>query len=1400
MAAQSYELTQFRGLAVQRSTVAAPGTLLTLNNAFVETEGVIRSRPGAARINVAQTNDSLGGTNVHSHWLHGTQRYTGISTVLKRGMEAADPNIITGLNGNRISSVRMAPSVPAGNLQHSFFANGQAACRRKDDGTTTSNFGLDGPTASNVASLTPSATAGQPATTAIDSFAAAYTAQDGNGTEAAAGTPYDTSARAFTVPATKIERFRRSTGALVLSGQGDDGFIRLMLRVDNRQNLDHVEVALSLDTAAFATNYFHIRLSPFLFEADNSWQEFKFSKQKFEREKPTGGSAVNWEAVDGVQITVGANSKGAVTVSADDMRLEANTHADGTYDYKITLWNNNLKTRSNSRRLADIYSETTAVTAQVTVHRQRITVNRPADFATWDAQATHWEMWRRNVLLGDGFWHFVRRATVATASQTDDLADTALGEALLDIYHIPPASKFIFGPFDNRCFFIGMTNVTSGSGEEEAPYAFRWSESGYPESCPFTNYGLAGDPVDTIQGGCIWAESIILFTKSRVYRVRGLQGTYIASPTEAPEGTLSPYSIAPSPHGVFYKGYDGVYLFTGGTAVNISTEIEPLFRGETFTLDGEVISPIDVSTPALLEGVVGTFFESWYVMTYTTAAGQRLTLFYDIPTQKWHTRANVTAQSGWAIQRLSWEKTGATGSQADNLEAGTSDGWLMLLDSTTENSGVFTDGGATAISFTVQLKAWDTELKPSDVETDIKDIVIDALTGGQTLTVQVSFDGAAYTSVGTLSTTTRDKVYLPVNGGVGTIAFRAAVRITGSLSTARVTIFGVGTQHIPEPKRVIDTSTDYDIQGYPGEKLLQELQIEANTFSGAVTVTVEADGSNLAQTFTLNTSTRRNQVFSFTIENPIATSLRLKFDGTTEWKLYGYQFQFLKEPLRVLVLETEVIDEGYPAEKYLQELQLEANTFGGNVTVTVEADGSNLAQTFTLNTAAHRTQVFSFTIENPLATVLRLKMTAAAVFKYYKHQFVYLKEPLRVTVMETEITDEGHPAEKYLQALILDINTFGGTVNAVIEADGVDLSPTFLPNSTVRNQLVFPLLIENPLALLVRLKLTGAAVFKYYKHQFVYLKEPFRMLRLETEVTDEQWPGEKILQELQVTANTYGQDVTVTVEADGADLSPPFTLRTNFHEDQVFSFPVPHARATNLRLKMVGIGAVFKYYKHQFQYLKEPIAITAIETAVSLEEWPGPKIFRQCDVEINTRGQAVAASVLVDNLVVQTATLNNAVHSTLTITMATSPEGRAIALRLETAGTVSPPVEFLYYGHTFVNTVRLPSGVTVFDSTPQALFNGKKGWLGPRLYATVRGTATITGTLYMDNAVVATISIPAQAARASVLSLLPIGATGRIARVVLASTAAFQVFPEGSFVEAHALDSDRSAEPWRFIQ
>lgn len=1597
MPMQNFEEAGFPGgLILQRSSAAAPGSLIELTNGIVTQEGIIRSRGGSVRLNVTPLDDGAAGTQVHSLVWHGTSSYFGVSTVIKR---AFTTDIVTGLSGLRTTFARMSPSSAVSGKEFTYFANatyngtfGAATGdgRKKDDGSNVFNWGLDGPTASLVAALTPTVTTDQPATTAIDAFANAYTAQDGFGTEAVAALPYATSARSFTVPSGKIERYRRTGLTLDLSTRGQNGFIRIMLRTNNRQNLDHVELAFSAGTDAgtFTNDYYTTRIRALDFTADNTWQEFRIRKPDFTRVKLTSGSAKTWADIVAVQVTVGANGKGEVIVSADDARVEADTHVEGRVAYRITLWNDTLKTRSNAKRLVDDYAGTDYTTADVLAVRQRVVVPRPA-IGAWDAAATHWELWRRNEEVSGEFF-FVARILRATASYDDDKAEHELGDPLVEDNHIPPAAQFVL-EYDERLFLFGMDQGTSGSGEEEARYTIRWSKRGYPESFPKNQYQLVSDPTDPIMGGCVWAGSIYLFTKNRIRSLAGSGGTYTLRETEAPTGTPSGFSIGVSAQGIFYRAIDGVYLFSGNTAQKISEAVDPIFYGDATVVDQVTITPLNLSS--LAYNVIGTVALGYYVFVYTDTGGNRQVLFYEIATGKWSRQTNGTANSGWFITGLHWVRTDAGVPIITPLRAGTNSGWVVHVPVTEHMGSVTADAGPANIPFAVQLKAWDTELKSSDVETDFKDIVVDANTGNEVLTVQVSFDGAAYVTLGTVQTTVRDKVYLPINSGVGTIAFRCAVRITGSLSTARVLLYAVGTQHIPEPQRLLDSSTDYDQQGWPGEKILQELQIEANTFSTAVVVTVEVDGVDLAQTFSLNTALRKHVVFSFNIENPRGTNLRLKWNGSVESKIYGYKFQFLKEPLSITKLETEVSDEGWPAEKILQELQITANTHGANVTVTVEIDGVDLSPTFTLNTGAHRDRVFSFAIENARGTNLRLKMECATAWTYYKHEFQYLKEPLSILKLETAVSDEGWPAEKILQELQIVANTHGADVTVTVEIDGVDLSPTFTLNTGVHRDRVFSFPIENARGTMLRLKMSCATTWLYYKHEFQYLKEPLSITKLETAVSDEGWPGPKILQELQIWANTHSANVTVTVEIDGVDLSPTFTLNTAAHRDRVFSFALENARGTNLRLKMECATAwtyyrhkfqvlnepltvtklqtavtdegwpaekilqqfqiiattgnavvdvtidldgadysevfhipaniehqatVFSfaientratmirlemtstiawvYYGHQFQYLKEPLSITKLETAVSdegwpgekiLQElqitanthglpvdvvieadgtnlgqafvlntgahysqvfsfnvphpratnlrlkmtlrtpetdpwvyyshkfqflneplsitkietaieflgWPGPKLFRVGELEINTKGTNVSVTVLIDNVIRQTEVVNTGTaHTTVTIEMTTTPEGRAAAIRLTSTAT------FLYYGWQWTSIVKLPSPVTFYDSTPIALWKGKKGWLGARSQFVVRGTALITVTLYMDDNIKATLTIPTQAARTAVLLILPIGVTGKIAQVKLVSSAPFQIFPEGSYIEAHALDADRESQRWEFVQ
>lgn len=1119
--ANTTELTQFRGFIVERASAIAPGSLTEAQNCFVESDGTIRSRNGAYRINVAQLVDTTGGggTNLHSHTLHGDTRYTAVSTAVKRGTESASPTILGGLNGNRLSFVRMTPS-PASSTSFTYFANGQAACRIKDNGTTTQTWGIDGPVATAVMSTTFVVGSTSPATIAIDDFATANWNTTGiNGTVVAATSTaaYSGTATQWTVPAGKVDQVRRTGLALNLSASSQDtAFIRVMLKVDNRQNLDHVEIAFNVAAATnFTDDYFYTRLSAIEasglineeigFNTDNTWQEFKIRKSSFERVKPTGGSSRTWANVTGIQLTIGANSKGQVTVSADDARVEEDTHPEGTYDYKVTWWNDTLKIRSNERRLADIYSGLSTPTGfvgytnPVTVKRQSVRFDRPAaSTATTniDAQVTHWEVWRRNQFIGVGDWQFVQRIAVGTTTQTDTTADIALGEALVSDQHIPPPAKFILGPFDNRMFAFGMSNVTTSSGEEESPWAVRYTPVSYPESWPFTNYFLAGSQHDRIMGGAIWAGRMYIFTQARVYQVvqGGSQSAYVALPTEAPIGTVSPYSISPSPYGIFYRALDGLYLFTGSTAEHVSRDLDPIFRSETVTIDGQTIYPINASTLANSESIVGAYANGRYALSYTDTNSARITLFYDVVLRTWTRASNSTSQSGWAVQRLSWEKSGLT-AQTDNLEAGTSDGWLMLLDSSAGNPGLYVDGGSAAIPFAVQLKAFDVELKKPETEADIKEVILDLNTSNQNLTLQVSYDDGAYVSLGTVTANGRQRVILGTGtpAGVGVYAYKIAIRLSGNISTGPVYLFGVGVNYFQEPPRLTDWTTDYTTLQWPGPKVLQELVVEANTFSANVTITVEANGTNLAQTFTLNTTSRRVTVFSFNHPEPTGTTLRLKFDSAAgaQWKLYDWTITKIDRPLIVSRLATDRNDEGWPGEKLFKTISVEIDPLGAAVDVEYFVDDTSIGtQTISADTGQ---QIHSFSLANASnlerrGTTWYVTLASAATFQLFRAWSEVEKEPIPETFWVSPWTDDGYPAEKQVRQLLIDADTQNVAASATLYVDGTSVGPfSFTANGRRISIISLP---TSPEGRLMRLQLSSSTQYRFYSVRYEHVKRP----------------------------------------------------------------------------------------------------------------------------------------------------------------------------------------------------------------------------------------------------------------------------------------------------------------------
>lgn len=793
------------GWILKRGSAYIPNGPLILHNAYVNDDNSIIARGGLQRINSTPLTDggsSAGSRAVHSTILHGGVRYVGVGTVIKRGIDPG-VNIITGLNIRRCTMASMSPSTASHELW-TYFANGNFTthgaasgdCRKKDNGTLTRNWGIEGPSTAPTVALS----ANLPASVAIDTFASAYTAID-TGTEGVADDPYSTSARSFEVTSGNTCRFRKTGLSLNLSSFAEEGYIRLMVRLSRISDVQLLGLAFDVGDGSFTNDYYHISTRQVGFSTDNIWEELLIRKGDFVRVKQSAGSTNDWSDVVAIQFTVSGAGDIAnpFVFSADDMRLEAATHADGVVDYRATWWNDDLKIRSNSRSLSDVYNVIDRTSPSINIKRQGITVGRPG--TTSDPQVTHWEIWRRNTKLA-GIFQFVDRTPISNSTYLDTKSEEELGEALIDDNHIPPPGDYIVS-FNDQMFVLGMKTQTIGgveTGEEQSEYTVRFSARFRPESFPLTNYFLCGNPVDTIRGYTVWDNQLWIFTKKHIFRVVPVGDSYTVQETEAPVGTESPYSISPSPFGIFYYvPGDGPYVFNGSTSVPIASEqIQAFFDGEVFTVDG---INIPVATPRTISdhnNILGQYHNRNYWLVVDDSTGTCRTMVYNADRKRWWRCGG----RDFTFQRMSSEKAGDNTFPANNLEAGNVEGWLLTIDPVFNRTE---DPGGEAIEVIIQ-HTFDTLMKPSDIEVDIKDIIIDADTGGQSALVECSFDDQPLEVITAGSALRRGKIFMPVPGitgerAEGRICYKCSVRFTLKQRTFRMSLFGLGLQYWPEPRR-----------------------------------------------------------------------------------------------------------------------------------------------------------------------------------------------------------------------------------------------------------------------------------------------------------------------------------------------------------------------------------------------------------------------------------------------------------------------------------------------------------------------------------------------------------------------------------------------------------------------
>lgn len=418
---QSFTLDlENKGLLISRpGDLLPPGYLTDYFNLTANKTGFIESRGGTSKVSSTQLPGPVSsqGRIIISGAAY---IYQGASTFLYRAFS----EIATGFSGNPLVMKDGGPDLAIDPHMLVFDSNQ----RMKDDGTTTTNFGIAGPlVAAAAVSVAATAkviddfeyasspdlnavwvpTSGTLTTSAVDPQAGTYSGNDLTTNQFG-----DDFSRAITINLNEFTTPGDST---------DQDFISFYLRTDV---LSQRQIGIFFDvspSADFSTDYYYRYFPSSSWpSATGTWTQYLSRKSEFTR---AGVGAYDWSTVTAIKIIVGTDGSGGVAtfvnLGIDSMQMvSGGTAAAADYDWIYRY--KNVATGSTSPFSPEMLSTIAILNGAAT-----LTVVNPRD-----TQVTTIELYRRG---GDNsIFEFVVAVPVTawtgTMTIVDNYADSALGD------------------------------------------------------------------------------------------------------------------------------------------------------------------------------------------------------------------------------------------------------------------------------------------------------------------------------------------------------------------------------------------------------------------------------------------------------------------------------------------------------------------------------------------------------------------------------------------------------------------------------------------------------------------------------------------------------------------------------------------------------------------------------------------------------------------------------------------------------------------------------------------------------------------------------------------------------------------------------------------------------------
>jgi len=407
------------------------------------------------------------------------------------------------------------------------------------------------------------------------------------------------------------------------------------------------------------------------------------------------------------------------------------------------------------------------------------------------------------------------------------------------------------------------------AGDSNNPHYLYWSAKSNPQavsSAAFVEVGTPDDPITAIvpfKGNLYVSTGKFWWTVAPGSNANQSPTVY---PTAAKHGCVAPHGYIVTEEAIIFQSIDGIRAFAGGSSVYLTQDLEFIFQNF-----GQ--SPIVEANIAQLSQTRAAYWNNMHFFSYLGNDGNFHRAIYHSQYKRWR-NDDIPATS------LLLE------ADTNTLVWGDSSG-LVHLDRQFTATDEGNNGGTLILNpIVINLQTPYLNQGAGELQKNYVELQLDINTGGQNVTVTLLFnDGQSSLSLGTVNTSVRQKVNLPINSGNGQQAYKISLQITGNVS-ASIFVYQAAIRWLP--LAMVRRSWDsFKLRlGTDESKVAKQVYIEATTNATVTFNVYYEDSSTTGYTFTFPNTSGVRTALRFRLPAVSFRIIRFVATSTADWIMW----------------------------------------------------------------------------------------------------------------------------------------------------------------------------------------------------------------------------------------------------------------------------------------------------------------------------------------------------------------------------------------------------------------------------------------------------------------------------------------------------------------------------------